>query len=205
MAFERRKRSHAKSPFVYGLGLLARRDYSRQQLAQKLEQRGYAADVSAEALDALTTEGWLDDFRYGSQLCRRLIERGYGPYYIRQAWQQKGVSPQCAPRPSSQAVQAVAEQLQQLPNSASTADLLQEPGAHENLECMLDSFDEDFWLARAEQLICSFAKSRWQGLPRESQKIWRRAFGLLQRRGYSGQVTRKVLGVMPVASTLDAI
>lgn len=201
--FGRRRRSISKSPFVYGLGLLARRDYSRQLLAQKLEQRGYDADVSAEALDALAEEGWLDDFRYGSQLCRRLIARGYGPYYIRQALQQKGVSMQCKPKPTGEAARVVAEQLQQQEASLDSADLLCESIESENIERLLESYDEAFWLTQAERLVCAFAKSRWQGIPQDNQKIWRRAFGLLQRRGYSGQVIRKVLGVMPIDVSLN--
>jgi hypothetical protein len=197
--FYRRQKSKLKNPYSYSLGLLGRRDYSRQQLYEKLIQRGYLAGDANAALDELVAEGWLDDFRYGAQLCRRLIERGYGPYYIRQAWQQKGVSPQASPR--RVVTWAAIAELINLTGAEWSADQCNDAPA--DLDALLAAYEDDFWLFRARCLVQDFTVSRWPCAPQSSIKIWRRALCLLQRRGYPGQCVRAVLGPAPITDGAD--
>lgn len=46
------------------VGLLARREHSRHELARKLGQAGFDAGDIATQLDALETRGWLSDRRF---------------------------------------------------------------------------------------------------------------------------------------------
>jgi len=195
----RRKKPISKSPYVYGMGLLARREYSRERLRYKMIERGYSDDEAVLALDELATEGWLDDYRYGASLCRNLVERGYGPLYIQHAWRQKGVSPSCEPREllTDSQKKALAECVDQSASCVPKGYL----GAPEaaSLEVLLAEYDDVFWCAQAQALIHKFTQTRWQACPSESAKLWRRAATLLQRRGYSNQCIRAVLGSSPPA------
>lgn len=195
VVMNRRKKPVSKSPFVYGLGLLARREYSRQTLRQKMIDRGYEAEAAELALEELVADGWLDDYRYGAQLCRALIERGYGPQYIQQAWRQKGVSPSCQPREVLDAAQkaALTHALQQAAGHVTPSD----GGAAETLSMLLAHYDDDFWCAQAAALVEKFTQTRWHASPADSLQAWRRAVSLLERRGYPNHCIRFVLGSPP--------
>ena len=73
-----------------GVRLLAGREYSRLELANKLSRR-----FSAEAIDAMVAElvslKVLDDERYGEAFCRSRVERGYGPGFIARELEQNGL------------------------------------------------------------------------------------------------------------------
>ncbi len=75
--------------------MLARREYSRHELRQKLTQK-YRAEVSAEliitVLDDLEAANLVSDQRFAEMLVRSRIAKGYGPGYIQQELASKGVN-----------------------------------------------------------------------------------------------------------------
>lgn len=74
------------------LAMLARRDFARQDMAERLLKRfGDAAPV-APLLDWLEGQQLLDDNRYARLFVRSRVARGQGPLRIRQALQQTGIS-----------------------------------------------------------------------------------------------------------------
>ena len=73
------------------LGLLARREHSRRELAHKLDQRGHDREVVGPVLDALMAEGLLDEDRYVDSYVHARSQRGYGPLRIRAELRQRGI------------------------------------------------------------------------------------------------------------------
>lgn len=73
------------------VGLLARREHSRLELARKLADRGFAADEVETVLDRLAEEGWQSDRRYAESLIRARSSRRYGPDRIANELSQQGV------------------------------------------------------------------------------------------------------------------
>lgn len=72
--------------------LLARREYSRGELEQRLRGRGFGRERVTEVLDALEAEGYLSDARFAEHFVRSRIERGNGPMKIRAELSQRGVA-----------------------------------------------------------------------------------------------------------------
>ena len=62
--------------------LLARRDYSQAELAQRLRQRGHEGAVIAAALAECQLQGWQDDLRFARQFVASRYRNGYGPLRI---------------------------------------------------------------------------------------------------------------------------
>ncbi len=69
---------------------LARRDYSRAELAQRLTRRGIEPEAIEQALDALTAAGLLSDTRYAVSVVAQRAGR-YGKRAIAYALKEKGV------------------------------------------------------------------------------------------------------------------
>lgn len=74
------------------IGLLARREYSAHQLAQRLRDDGYSDSSITETLDHLIASGLLDDRRFAAALVRTRVRAGYGPRFIRRDLERAGVS-----------------------------------------------------------------------------------------------------------------
>lgn len=72
------------------LRLLARREHSRKELAEKLRLRGFSSDESQAVLDRLAEQGWQSDERYAECFARQRIQNGYGPVKIAYELQQRG-------------------------------------------------------------------------------------------------------------------
>ncbi|MGI2065421.1 regulatory protein RecX [Shewanella sp. MF08487] len=77
------------------VALLARRDYSRRQVRDKLLEKGFELIDIEPALDACESSGFINDNRYAELLVRSHISRGHGAIRIRQAIAQKGLSKDC--------------------------------------------------------------------------------------------------------------
>ncbi|WP_373973552.1 regulatory protein RecX [Shewanella putrefaciens] len=77
------------------VALLARRDYSRQQIRDKLLDKGFELNDIEPVLDACESSGFINDARYAELLVRSHISRGHGAIRIRQAIAQKGLSKDC--------------------------------------------------------------------------------------------------------------
>ncbi|WP_441347609.1 regulatory protein RecX [Shewanella sp. Shew256] len=77
------------------VALLARRDYSRQEIRSKLLEKGFEVVDIDPVLDDCEASGFINDKRYAELLVRSHIARGHGPIRIRQAIAQKGLSKDC--------------------------------------------------------------------------------------------------------------
>ncbi|WP_412085088.1 regulatory protein RecX [Shewanella decolorationis] len=77
------------------VALLARRDYSRQEIRSKLLEKGFEVVDIEPVLDDCEASGFINDKRYAELLVRSHITRGHGPIRIRQAIAQKGLSKDC--------------------------------------------------------------------------------------------------------------
>jgi regulatory protein len=85
------------------LRLLASREHSRHELAQKLRQRCEAdPEQVGQLLDKLQEMGYLDDARYAASFVRASVARGRGPQRIAYGLREHGVD-------DTVAVQALAE------------------------------------------------------------------------------------------------
>lgn len=73
------------------VGLLARREHSRLELARKLADRGFSADEVEPVLERLADEGWQSDRRYAESLIRARSARRYGPDRVANELSQHGV------------------------------------------------------------------------------------------------------------------
>jgi regulatory protein len=87
------------------LGLLARRDYSREEMRLKLATRGFPSTEIEDTLRKLEARKILDDFRYARHLAISLAqEKLLGPQRLRQKFFQKGI-----PADLAQAAMGIAE------------------------------------------------------------------------------------------------
>ena len=73
------------------VSLLARREYSRQALQDKLVAQGQDPQALAQALDQLQVKGWVDDNRVAETLVNRRAAK-LGGLRLRQELQAKGVA-----------------------------------------------------------------------------------------------------------------
>ena len=58
--------------------LLARREYSRQELVERLKARGHASSVISDALNDLEAQGLQSDERFAESFLRGRVQRGQG-------------------------------------------------------------------------------------------------------------------------------
>ncbi len=79
----RKRRVREQTPVQRALGLLVRREHSRNELTRKLTARGIESDAATAAVDKLTEAGWQDDTRFAENLVRIRANTGYGPLHIR--------------------------------------------------------------------------------------------------------------------------
>ena len=91
----RRPAEPAPTPRALALRWLARRDYSRAELAQRLRWRGTDADEIEATLDALAEAGYLSDARYAQAVVRQKTG-GYSRRAITETLKAKGVAPDVA-------------------------------------------------------------------------------------------------------------
>ena len=74
------------------VALIAKREYSRQQLRQKLEAKCAQADALDQALDELQEAGIVDDYRFARALVAQRLHDGWGYLRISQDLRQAGIS-----------------------------------------------------------------------------------------------------------------
>lgn len=73
------------------LGLLARREHSRDELRRKLASRGLDADGLNSLLDTLAAERLQSDARFTESYISARRARGFGPVRIRLELEQRGI------------------------------------------------------------------------------------------------------------------
>ena len=78
------------------LGLLARREHSKAELARKLRQKGCAVDEIETGLQQLQADGYLSDRRFTEAYVNMRMNRGYGPMRILAELREKGVAGELA-------------------------------------------------------------------------------------------------------------
>ena len=71
------------SAYQRALGLLVRREHSRQELSRKLRARGVEAEEADSALTTLARQDFQNDARFAEALARSRAVAGYGPVRIR--------------------------------------------------------------------------------------------------------------------------
>ena len=81
---------HARATSA-ALRMLSRREHGRRELAAALRAKGFPAELIADVLQELQSQGLQSDRRFAAALVRRRIERGYGPAYIRAELRQRQV------------------------------------------------------------------------------------------------------------------
>ena len=72
--------------------LLARRDYSQQEMIQKLKTKGYAVEEIKIIIDDLVKANYIDDARFSENYIRRRRHKGYGPKRIQLELQIHGIA-----------------------------------------------------------------------------------------------------------------
>ena len=78
-----RRRRAELTPTQRALGLLTRREHSRQELMRKLTTRGVEPDDAQAVIEKLSNSGWQDDARFAALLVRSRANTGFGPVRIR--------------------------------------------------------------------------------------------------------------------------
>jgi regulatory protein len=73
------------------LGYLARRDYSRLELYQKLIAKGLLSDTVNQVLDDLQAQGYQSDERFAEMFIRSRMNAGDGPFKIKISLRGKGI------------------------------------------------------------------------------------------------------------------
>ena len=81
----------AVSPKALAVRWLARREYSRAELAERLRRRGAAADAVDRALDELAAAGYLSDARCAQAIVAQRAGR-YGKRAIVHALKERGIA-----------------------------------------------------------------------------------------------------------------
>ncbi|MCM5705375.1 regulatory protein RecX [Larsenimonas salina] len=79
------------SPRDAAIMLLARREYSRHELEERLTRKGHALDDIAPVLDALIDEGLQSDERFAEHFVRGHVLRGNGPLKILSGLRSRGI------------------------------------------------------------------------------------------------------------------
>ena len=88
----RNARSRAQQIYSEALSLLARREYSRKELAARLTRRGSPEDLAQQVLRELAAAGWQSDERFASAFAASKTERGYGPLRIIAELKERGIN-----------------------------------------------------------------------------------------------------------------
>ncbi len=73
------------------LALLAGRDFTRHELAERLARKGYPAALVEAVIAGLVAENLLREERYVEQFVSQHSRRGHGPVRIRQDLRQRGI------------------------------------------------------------------------------------------------------------------
>ncbi len=73
------------------LRMLSRREYGERELADRLVSKGVAQATAEAAVAELKRQDLVSDQRFAEALVHSRMQRGYGPYRIRQELRQRGV------------------------------------------------------------------------------------------------------------------
>ena len=96
------KAGDSKAAHGAAIAMLARRDFATAELRRKLKERGYTEPAIGPALQALESNRYVDDKRYGDNVVAARARRGQGPARIRNELRKAGLT--------SEAVQTTMDQ-----------------------------------------------------------------------------------------------
>jgi len=82
----------AETARMAAVALLARRDFARRELREKLTTQGFDEDTVIGLIEALTREGTLDDGRYAQNYVAYHAGRGQGPMRIAAELRRRGLA-----------------------------------------------------------------------------------------------------------------
>lgn len=74
------------------MNYLARREHSRQELLQKLRQKGHETEVIIPVLEKLAEENLQSDARFAENFIQARQSAGYGPRRVAEELRQRGIS-----------------------------------------------------------------------------------------------------------------
>ena len=81
-----------KETYHAAQGLLARREHSQLELEQKLTRKDHELSDVLMVIERLKEQGFQSNQRYAESCFRSRANKGYGPNFIRQYLQQRGIS-----------------------------------------------------------------------------------------------------------------
>ena len=81
----------ANSCYQSALGMLTRREHSRLELKQKLQQKDFDEDEITQVIDTLVEQGYQSDERFSEAFIRVRHQQGKGPIKIAAELRQRGV------------------------------------------------------------------------------------------------------------------
>lgn len=90
--FQLVKKMPTADPRQLALNLLARREHSRLEIAQKLTKAGFSNEEIQPILDDFIKRDWLNENRFVEMFVRSRFNQNYGPLRIRYDLQQRGIS-----------------------------------------------------------------------------------------------------------------
>ncbi len=74
--------------------LLSYRQRSRQEIKNRLAEKGYSPDIIRQVISVLEQLDYIDDREFAVSWIRDRISRGFGPYRVRQQLREKGIAEQ---------------------------------------------------------------------------------------------------------------
>lgn len=74
------------------LNMLARRDYSEQEITRKLLDKKYPPEAIQAVIEHLVEEGLIKDNRFAESYSHARYNKGYGPLHIRMELQARGIN-----------------------------------------------------------------------------------------------------------------
>ncbi|MGR4069866.1 regulatory protein RecX [Billgrantia sp. C5P2] len=98
--------ARASSPRDDAIRLLARREYSRAELAQRLAARAHSPEAIDASLDELAGEGLQSDARFAESFLRSRVMRGQGPLKVRAELERRGLERSLIAKTLAEAEQA---------------------------------------------------------------------------------------------------
>ncbi len=151
------------------LHLLSYRIRGTEELRRRLEEKGFRAPLIKQCLETLSEHGLLDDRAFAASYARsRISARPRGPFRIEQELRQKGVAPEVA----HDAVAGVLE----------AEGVTESALAHKALKKWIRSQSLD----TLDTLVSSSPST-------DREKVRRRLYGFLTRRGFNSGITRTTL------------
>lgn len=94
VAGQGKRRRREFTPAQRALGLLVRREHSKQELDRKLRAKGASEEEASAAVRKMSSAGWQDDTRFAVSLARARAINGYGPLRIRAELGMHGIEPE---------------------------------------------------------------------------------------------------------------